>query len=172
MQSHIINGHYMFGNTFIQPEIPGYNKTRHHYMAPVHRAIPPYPDMINRPIQCPNGAAGCCTAYEENATKVDTPFVNPDDNINEYPCQDCPFAPDGIVRDPLVNSIVNIETSITKTLKVTLYGTSTDKDKTVEMKTGGRYAVTYITEHGLVTSVGYLEVIGNSVPDKCTRYIN
>ena len=57
MKSHIINGHYMFGNTFIQPEMYRYNKIRHHYMAPAKRPMPPYPDMINRPIQCPNAGA-------------------------------------------------------------------------------------------------------------------
>jgi len=40
------------------------------------------------------------------------------------------------------------------------------------MKVGNRYADTYITEHGLITSVGRLELIGESVPDVCTRYIN
>ena len=40
------------------------------------------------------------------------------------------------------------------------------------MKTGSRYAVTYITEHGLITSIGRLEIIGDSVPDVCTRYVN
>jgi len=175
MYSHIINGHYMFGNTFIQPEMYRYNKIRHHYMAPAKRPMPPYPDMVNRPIQCPNaGAAGCCLAYEDNGTKVDAPYTDSNkDGANKCAdCKDCPFSSDGIIRDPLLTNLVNIETSVVKTLKITLYGTSTEQDKTIEMKTGGRYAVTYITEHGLVTSVGYLELISDSVPDECTRYIN
>ena len=174
MQSHIINGHYMFGNTFIQPEMPMYNKIPHHNMAPVGRRIPPYPDMIHRPIiECPNA---CCLGYEDSATKIDTPYENPDDKTNasgicDGSCDNCQIF-GSINRDPLISNIINIETSVVKTLKVTLYGTKPEMDKTIEMKAGNRYAVTYITEHGLMTSIGYLELISESIPDACTRYIN
>lgn len=171
MRSHIINGHYMFGNTFIQPEMHGYNSLSHHVMAPANRPIPPYPDMVNRPIQCPKGK-GCYIGYENGVIKVDTPYADPNSKESCSECKDCPFVTNGVIRDPMATSIINIETSIIKTLKVTLYGTTKDKDKTVEMKIGNRYAVTYITEHGLMTSVGYLELISDSVPDECTRYIN
>ena len=171
MTSHIINGHYMFGNTFIQPDLPIYNRIPHHNMAPVTR--PMYPDVSTRPIYCPTGKVGCCLGYEDSANKIDTPYDDSSYNENKCDCKDCPFiAPDGIVRDPLMFNVVNIETSVVKTLKVTIYGTSTDKDKTVDMKVGNKYAVTYITEHGLIVSVGRLEVISDSVPDECTRYIN
>ena len=212
MNRHIINGHYMFGNTFIQPEMPMYEKIPHHNMAPVERpmpprpgvgkpphpnmnparpipphpgtvppkrpkhphfgTMPPYPDMENRPICCPDGKPGCCLGYEDSANKIDTPYDDSAYDENNCECEDCPFASDGIIRDPLMFNVVNIETSIVKTLKVTLYGTSVDQDKTVNMKVGSRYAVTYITEHGLITSVGRLELISESVPDTCTRYIN
>lgn len=172
MTSHIINDHYMFGNTFIQPDLPMYNKIPHHYMAPVTRTIPPYPDMITRPIYCPEGKPGCCLGYEDSANKVDTPYDDSAYDENNCECKDCPFYSNGIVRDPLMFNVVNIETSIVKTLKVTIYGTSPDQDKTVEMKVGERYAITYITEHGLITSVGRLELISESVPDTCTKYIN
>lgn len=172
MRSHIINGHYMFGNTFIQPEMPIYNRIPHHNMAPVGRPMPPYPDMIHRPINCPGDKAGCCFGYEDSTNKVDTPYDDSSYNENSCDCKDCPFAPDGIIRDPLMFNVVNIETSVIKTLKITIYGTSKDQDKTIEMKIGNRYAVTYITEHGLITSVGRLEIISESVPDVCTRYIN
>ena len=173
MQSHIINGHYMFGNTFIQPEMPMYYKIPHHNMAPVGRRIPPYPDMINRPIvECPNAY---CFGYEDSATKIDTPYENPDETgsttICDGNCDSCPVF-GSINRDPLISNVMNIETSVIKTLKVTLYGTKKEMDKTIEMKVGNRYAVTYITEHGLFTSIGYLELISESVPDTCTRYIN
>lgn len=173
MNRHIINGHYMFGNTFIQPEMPMYERIAHHNMAPVGRPMPPYPDMTTRPIYCSNGKAGCCLAYEDTLTKIDTPYDDSayDENICNS-CKDCPFASDGIVRDPLMFNVINIETSIEKTLKVTIYGTSKDQDKTVEMKVGNRYAITYITEHGLIMSIGRLEIISESVPDECTRYIN
>lgn len=172
MRSHIINGHYMFGNTFIQPEMPMYERIAHHNMAPVTRPMPPYPDLAPRMINCPNGKAGCCLSYEDSANKIDTPYNESAYNENSCDCTDCPFASDGIIRDPLMFNVVNIETSVIKTLKVTIYGTSTDQDKTVEMKVGNRYAITYITEHGLITSVGRLELISESVPDNCTRYIN
>lgn len=171
MNSHIINGHYMFGNTFIQPEMYKYNKIAHHNMAPVNRPMPPYPDMANRPIQCPSGG-GCYLGYQDGVTKIDTPYTDSNNENKCASCTDCPFAPNGVIRDPLALNIVNIETSVVKTLKITLYGVTEDKDKTVEMKTGNRYAVTYLTEHGLITSVGYLELISDSVPDECTRYIN
>lgn len=170
MKNHVINGHYMFGNTFIQPEMPMYNRIPHHNMAPVRRPMPPYPDMVNNPA-CTNCSSKCYLGYEHEANKVDTPYEE-SDNTNSCDCSDCPFASNGIIRDPLVFNVTNIETSIVKTLKVTIYGTSTDQDKTVEMTVGNRYAITYITEHGLFTSVGKLELISDSVPDTCTRYIN
>lgn len=173
MVRRIINGHYMFGNTFIQPEMPIYYRIPHHNMAPVLRPMPPYPDINTRPIKCPNGKVGCCLGYEDSANKIDTPYDDSAyDENNKCDCTDCPFATDGIIIDPLMFNVVNIETSIVKTLKVTIYGTSREQDKTVEMKVGNRYAITYITEHGLITSVGRLEVISESVPDACTRYIN
>ena len=171
MTNHIINGHYMFGNTFIQPEIPVYYRIAHHNLAPTQRPIPPYPDIHTRPITCPSGQNGCCLAYEDSANKIDAPYTDPNTG-NKCECNDCPFSTGGIVRDPLMFSVVNIETSIIKTLKVTIYGTSAEQDKTVDLKMGNRYAITYITEHGLITSVGRLELISESVPDACTRYIN
>ena len=173
MVRRIINGHYMFGNTFIQPEMPIYYRIPHHNMAPALRPMPPYPDCNMAPTQCPNGKPGCCLGYEDSSNKIDAPYDDSAyDENNKCDCTDCPFATSGIVRDPLMFNVVNIETSVVKTLKVTIYGTSKDQDKTVEMKVGNKYAVTYITEHGLITSVGRLELISDSVPDTCTRYIN
>jgi hypothetical protein len=169
MNTHIINGHYMFGNTFIQPEMPMYNKIPHHNMAPVVR--PQYPDLATRPIICHGGKPGCSLAFEDCANKVDTPYDDSSYNKDECKCDDCPFTTNGLDRNPLMFNVFDIETSIIKTLKVTIYGSSKDQDKTIEMKTGERYAVTYITEHGLITSVGRLELISESVPDDCTRYI-
>ena len=171
MQSNICNGHYMYGNTFIQPDVPDYSFVAHHNMAHAPRCIPPYPDLVQRPTFCPEGKPGCCLTYEESANKVDTPYTNPDDdNSNKCTCGCC----DGneIIRDPLMYNLIDITTEVVKTLKVTLYGRTKDLDKTIEMKTGGRYAVTYATEHGLIKSVGYLEVISSAIPDTCTRYIN
>ena len=168
MRTNIINGHYMFGNTFIQPEVYGY-KNLHHHMAPASRPMPPYPDMVNRPIQCPNGG-NCYFNHNDGITTIESQYADNAEACSD--CEDCPFSPTGVIRDPLVTSVVNIETSVVKTLKITLYGNTSDKDKTVEMKTGSRYAITYITEHGLVTLIGYLELISDSIPDECTRYIN
>ena len=167
MRTNIINGHYMFGNTFIQPEVYGY-KNLHHHMAPASRPMPPYPDMVNKPVQCPSGG-NCYFNHNDGVTTVENQYM---ENENVEECNTCPFGYNSVIRDPLVSSVVNIETTVIKTLKITLYGNTTEKDKTVEMKTGSRYAVTYITEHGLVTSIGCLELISDSIPDECTRYIN
>lgn len=171
MRTHIINGHYMFGNTFMQPDMPYYNHFKHHIMAPINRPMPPYPDIDKRPGSCPATPGKCLCFETENGSKVDCPYIDPDEISDGTKCENCDLCKPGIIRDPLAYSVVNIETSVLKTLKITLYGTSKDLDKTVEMKVGNRYSITYITEQGLVTSVGYLELISDSVPDKCTRYI-
>ena len=171
MNNHIINGHYMFGNTFIQPDMPMYNRIPHHNMAPVVRPYPPYPDMLNKPTDCCL-CDTCNLGYEDGVNKIDSPYNDSMYSKSNCECKDCPFTPDGIVRDPLMFNVVDIETSLIKTLKVTIYGITAEQDKTVEMKVGNRYAVTYITEHGLITSIGRLEVISDNVQDKCTRYIN
>ena len=173
MQSNICNGHYVYGNTFIQPDVPDYSFVAHHNMAHAERCIPPYPDMIHRPTICPNGTPGCCLTYEESCGKVDAPFTNPDDDSDGNSKCNCGCCDSNeIIRDKLLFNVLDIQTELIKTLKVTIYGRTKDLDKIVEMKTGGRYAVTYVTEHGLIKSVGYLEVISDAVPDTCTRYIN
>lgn len=183
MKTHIINGHYMFGNTFIQPDLPMYDTIHHHNEAPIFRHMPPpfprppYPDMCHRPDCCPEGKPGSCLCYEDNTTRIDTPYEDPNDT-NKDGCKcdkcecDCELCKIGIIRDPLIYNIINIETSIVKSIKVTLYGIKEEMDKTFDMKVGNRYAITYVTEQGLITSIGYLELISDSVPDECTRYIN
>lgn len=168
----IINGHYMFGNTFIQPEMPMYEKIPHHIMAPTTRPMPPYPDLLTRPIVCPNGKGECYLGFEDSNNKIDVPYDESAYDKNICECKDCPYINNGIIRDPLMFNVVNIETKVTKILNVTIYGTSAEQDKTIEMKVGNRYAVTYVTEHGIITFVGRLELISDSVPDQCTRYLN
>ena len=172
MKSHIINGHYMFGNTFIQPEMPMYEKIAHHNMAPTTRHIPPYPDLLYRPTHNIDCKSSCGLYYKDQSNKIDTQYEDQNNNEINCNCTDCPFTPNGIIRDPLASNVIDIETTVIKTLKVTIYGTSADQDKTIDMKVGNRYAITYITEHGLIISVGRLEVISDSTPDTCTRYIN
>lgn len=167
----IINGHYMFGNTFIQPEMPMYEKIVHHNMAPVTRPMPPYPDLTTRPITCPGGKVGCNLGCENLNNKLDTQYDESAYTVNAN-CIDCPFDTNDIVRDPLMFNVVNVETTLIKSLKVTIYGTSSEQDKSIDMKIGNRYAITYVTEHGLIMSVGRLEIISDSVPDTCTRYLN
>lgn len=159
MYSHIINGHYMYGNTFIQPEMVHYKNIPMHAMAPIIRNIPPYPDVDM-----------CTACHHVNINDDGIAYTNPDDESQTCDC-DCPVCVKEIIRDPMALNVVNIETSIVKTLKITLYGITKDKDVTIEMKQGGRYAVTYVTESGLITSIGYLELISTSIPDTCTRYI-
>lgn len=81
-------------------------------------------------------------------------------------CKKC----NGINRD-LMNNLVNIETYIDKVLTVTLYGKSKDLDKTIKMRIGNKYCVTYITEKGLQTVTGTFKELSTNIPDDCTRYM-
>ena len=77
----------------------------------------------------------------------------------------------GITRSSLLSNFVDIETSIEKILNVTIYGINESMDVTVQMHVGNRYAITYVTESGLKTAIGYLKVISDGIPDECMRYI-
>ena len=71
----------------------------------------------------------------------------------------------------LMNNLVNIETYIDKVLTVTLYGASKDLDKTIKMRIGNKYCITYITEKGLQTVSGTFKELSTNIPDDCTRYM-
>ena len=147
---HIVNGHYMFGNTFVQPDMAWYDSYRHHIKAPIVRNM-----------------CDCNPSCENRPFDDGMPYIT--DSGKKCNCTNCPN--NDIVRNPLMMNLINIETSLIKSLKVTLYGINKDMDKTIIMNLGKRYAVTYITEIGLIMSVGYLKVISDSVPDECTKYI-
>jgi hypothetical protein len=133
---------YMYGNTFFEYPVPYYNSTLCH--CPKMR--PPY-----RPFPEP-------------------PVGEDPESYLPYPETDMPDI--GIVRPDPKYMILNIETSLIKTLKVTIYGAKEEDDKTIIMEIGKRYAVTYMTQTGLKTADGYLRYISDSIPDECTRYID
>jgi hypothetical protein len=96
------------------------------------------------------------------------PFEDPD----SYIADESGAESIGIVRPGSKYMILDIETSIIKTLKVTIYGATEEDDKTILMQVGKRYAITYMTQSGLRTADGYLRYISSSIPDECTRYIS
>ena len=89
---------------------------------------------------------------------------------SESYCESCNKC-NRVARFNTMNNLVNIETYIDKILTITLYGTSKDLDKTVKMRLGNKYCITYITEKGLQTVTGIFKEISSNIPDECTRYI-
>ena len=77
----------------------------------------------------------------------------------------------GLFRGKLVNSVVNIETELIKSLRLVLYANKEEDDKVVVLNLGTMYYVTYITEFGPVTDKGVLKYIDTTIPTDCTRYI-
>lgn len=143
--SYINKGNFRYGITeYDQPCIPQYNSTLHHKK----HGIREFPNNAIRDDGQPYRAVvplpACCKS-----------------------CRKC----NGIIRHSLMNNLVNIETSITKVLTITLYGTTKDLDKTIKMVVGNKYCVTYITEQGPITVSGKLTEISTNIPDDCTKYI-
>ena len=143
--SYINKGNFRYGITeYDQPCIPQYNSTLHHKK----HGIREFPNNAIRddgqPYKVVVPLPSCCKS-----------------------CRKC----NGVIRHSLMNSLVNIETRITKVLIITLYGTTKDLDKTIKMVVGNKYCVTYITELGPVTVSGTLTEISTNIPDDCTKYI-
>ena len=76
-----------------------------------------------------------------------------------------------IIRSQSANKIINIETQLIKSLKLTLYAMTEEEDTTLLLEIGKKYAITYITEVGLRVATGVLKVIDTTIPDTCQRYI-
>ena len=143
--SYINKGNFRYGITeYDQPCIPQYNSTLHHKKHPIRE----FPHNAIRDDGLPYKeyipVPACCAG-----------------------CNKC----NAIVRNSLMTSLVNIETSITKVLTVKLYGVTEDLDKTIKMVIGNKYCVTYITEKGTTTVTGRLREISTNIPDECTKYI-
>ena len=76
-----------------------------------------------------------------------------------------------IQRNNLLFNIVNISSSIDKILTITLYGTSKNLDKTIKMKIGNKYCISYLTENGVQTVTGIFKELSPNMPDECVKYI-
>lgn len=132
---------YMYGHTFFEQEVPYYNSTACHHKPPIRQ----FPD--NRPFD--DGSE-----YKEDPANTDST----DGNL-------------GVARGSKDYMIVDIESQIIKSLKITLYGLTEEEDRVYTLEVGKRYAITYITQQGIRTADGYLRFLSTSIPDDCTRYI-
>ena len=70
-----------------------------------------------------------------------------------------------------ISNIINVESQLLITLKVTLYGTTEEDDKTVILENGKKYKITFVTEYGVKQVTGILRYIDSNIPTKCIRYI-
>ena len=70
-----------------------------------------------------------------------------------------------------VSNIINVESQLLITLKITLYGVREEDDKTVILENGKEYIITYITEDGVRQITGILRYIDYNIPTECVRYI-
>lgn len=142
--SYINNGNYRYGITeYDQPQIPYYNSTLEHKKPPL-REFP-------------------CKAIKDDGE----PYKQ---LILPKCCETCKKC-NAINRNMIVNNFVNIETYIDKILTVTLYGLTKEYDKTIKLKIGNKYCVTYITEAGIQTITGVFKELSDNIPDNCLRYI-
>lgn len=141
---YINNGNYMYGvSEYDQPSIPYYNSTLEHKKPPLRE-------------------------FPSKAIKDDgEPYKQ---LIQPKCCETCNKC-NAINRNTIVNNFINIETYIDKILTVTLYGPTKEYDKTVKLKIGNKYCITYITEYGLQTTTGVFKELSDNIPDDCLRYI-
>ena len=141
---YIQDGHYMYGNVFIQPYPAYYNSAWYHRTKTPYNRIPPR-------------AFGSDIGYEDDGSLY-IPQNKPDQNAS-------------VIRDETMHSVVNIETTAYRSLKIRLYAMKEEDDTELILEIGRQYAITYVTEGGLKLAKGILKMIDSSIPDKCTRYI-
>lgn len=148
--SYINNGNYVYGrNEYDQPTIPQYNSTLYHKKYGIRE-------------------------FPETSIKDDgSPYIDAYHTINYDYCEGCNKCGklNKIYRKNLMGNLVNIQSVINKVLTITLYGTDPKLDKTINMKIGNKYCVTYATESGLVTITGTFKELSPNMPDDCIRYI-
>lgn len=143
------NGNYVYGvSEYDQPMIPYYNSMAHHKKFPLRE----FPNDKIRDDGVPYkyiGVDQACAACDK--------------------CNRCRGS--RIDRNVLLTSIVNVESSIDKVLTITIYGVTEDLDRTIRMKIGSKYCISYATENGLQTVTGVFKELSPNVPDECTKYI-
>ena len=70
-----------------------------------------------------------------------------------------------------VSNIINVESQLLITLKITLYGVKEKDYKTIILENGKKYNITYLTESGVKNITGILRYIDTTIPTDCIRYI-
>lgn len=143
------NGNYVYGvSEYDQPMVPYYNSMAHHKKFPLRE----FPNDKIRDDGVPYkyiGVDQICASCSK--------------------CNGCHGS--RIDRNTLLTSVVNVESSIDKILTITIYGVTEDLDRTIRMKTGSKYCISYVTENGLQTVTGVFKELSSNVPDECTKYI-
>lgn len=138
-----VDGYYMYGiSEYDQPSIPYYNASIYHKG-----------DIREFP---------CKAIKDDGAPYLE--YITPNCCLT---CKKC----NGINRTTLVNTFVNIQSYIDKILVIKLYGITKDLDKTIKLKIGNKYCISYITEKGLATVTGVFKEISENTPDECITYI-
>ena len=128
---------------------------------------PPFVPYGPKPPICP-----ChCHSEPEKLPPIKRPDHN--DKYYEHP----PYIPSAQgcnckIPDRMpVSNIINVESQLLITLKITLYGVSEEDDKTIILENGKEYIITYITEDGVRQITGVLRYIDYNIPTDCVRYI-
>lgn len=128
---------------------------------------PPFVPYGPKPPICP-----ChCHGEPEKLPPIKRP--DHDDKYYEHP----PYIPSAKgcnckIPDRMpVSNIINVESQLLITLKITLYGVKEEDDKTIILENGKEYIFTYITEDGVRQITGILRYIDYNIPTECIRYI-
>lgn len=136
----------------------------HHY---VYGQIPHYPEMPYYNCAITHKGTGFrdfpCNAIKDDGVPYQVYTA-------ESYCDSCNRC-NRVARYNTMNNLVNIETYIDKVLTVTLYGAKKELDKTIKMRIGNKYCITYVTERGLQTVTGIFKEVSTNMPDECTKYI-
>lgn len=145
---YINNGNYKYGvSQYTQPCPPGYDTIFHHKL----RNLRDYPE----------------NAIRDDGVPYNT-YLSDTDNS----CCCCNSNGFGrLVRSAKVSNVVNIETTMSRVMKLVIYGTSSEYDQIFNMEIGRKYTISYITERGLQTVTGTLKEFSTNIPEECTRYI-
>ena len=137
----------------------------HNYGEPMRK--PPFVPYGPKPPICP------CHYHGEPGKLPPIKRPDHDDKYYEHP----PYIPSAQgcnckIPDRMpVSNIINAESQLLITLKITLYGVREEDDKTIILENGKEYIITYITEDGVRQITGILRYIDYNIPTECVRYI-
>lgn len=148
MGPYIVDGHYMYGNTYcIDQHKPPYYNTICHHLAPALRGFPPR--MIAN-----HQGDGVGYSEPESMNQTDS----------DGTCT-------AVVRSSSMPNVVSVTARKITTLRIKIWGTKSTEDYTTDLELGNRYAITYLTPGGFAVADGYLTYIDSSISDDCTTYV-